>query len=57
MISQQQSRLNDKRRVYSVHTKGAPPVPSLVIGEAVPLALQDTYYIRPCYQDTESKQL
>ena len=28
-----------------------------MIGEAVPLDLQDTYYIRPYYQDTESKQL
>ena len=28
-----------------------------VIGEAVPLILQDTYYIRTHYQDTESKQL
>ena len=28
-----------------------------VIGEAVPLILQDTYYIRPCYQVKESKQL
>ena len=31
--------------------------PAWVIGEAVPLALQDTYYIRPHYQDTEAKQL
>ena len=27
-----------------------------MIGEAVLLTLQDTYYIRPHYQDTESKQ-
>ena len=31
--------------------------PAWVIGEAVPWTLQDTYYIRPRYQDTESKQL
>ena len=30
--------------------------PVWVKGDAVPLALQDTYYIRPHYQDTESKQ-
>ena len=30
--------------------------PAWVIGEAVLLTLQDTYYIRPHYQDTESKQ-
>ena len=28
-----------------------------MIGEAVPLDPQDTYYIRPYYQDMESKQL
>ena len=28
-----------------------------MIGEAVPLTLRDTYYIRPHYQDTKSKQL
>ena len=28
-----------------------------VIKEAVPLDPTDTYYIRPCYQDMESKQL
>ena len=28
-----------------------------MIGEAVPLDPQDTYYIRPHYQDMESKQL
>ena len=31
--------------------------PAWVIGEVVPWTLQDTYYIRPHYQDTESKQL
>ena len=53
MICQQQPRLNYKRRVYSAHRKGT----AWVIREAVPLILQDTYYIRTHYQDTESKQL
>ena len=52
MTCQQQSRLNYKRRVYSAHTKGT----FSVIGEAVPLTLQNTYYIRPPYQDTESEK-
>ena len=28
LVCQQQPKLNHKRRVYSAHTKGAPPVPS-----------------------------
>ena len=31
--------------------------PTWVIGELCHWTLQDTYYIRPCCQDTESKQL
>ena len=31
--------------------------PALVMGRLCHWTLQDTYYIRPCYKDTESKQL
>ena len=55
LTSQQQPRLNYKRRVYSAHTKGVPRVPSL--GDSRGCTLQDTYYIRSHYQDKESKQL
>ena len=55
LTCQQQTRLNYKRRVYSAHTKGAPRVPSL--GDRGGWTLQDICYIRPHYQDTESKQL
>ena len=36
LICQQQPRVNYKSRVYSAHTKGAPQVPSMGDGEAVP---------------------
>ena len=39
------------------HTNGVPRVPNSGDGEAVLLDLQDTYYIRPHYQDTEPKQI
>ena len=52
----QQARLTYKRRECSAHTKGATRVHSLGNGEACHRILQDTYCIRPCYQDTESKQ-
>ena len=55
MICHQQPRLNYKRRVYSTHRKGALRVPSLGV-RGCHWALQDTYYIRPHYQDMESKQ-
>ena len=58
LICQQQPRLNYKRRIYSAHTEGTPSVPSLGDrGGCCHWTLQDTYYIRPHYQDTESKQL
>ena len=59
LISQQQPRINYKRRVYSAHTKGVPQVPSLGDrgGCLCDWTLQDTYYIRPHYQDLESRQL
>ena len=34
-----------------------PVIPSLVMGRLCHWTLQDTYYIRPHYQDAESKQL
>ena len=56
LTCQQQLRLKYKRRVYSAHTKGAPQIPSFHDrGDGA--MLQDTYYIWPCYQDTESKLL
>ena len=57
LICKRQPSLHHKRRVYSAYTVGAPPVPSWVIGEAVPLDPTGYYYIRPHYQDTGSKQL
>ena len=39
--------------MYSAHTKGTPQV----TGRLRHWTLQDTYYIRPHYQDRESKQL
>ena len=57
MTCQQQSRFNYKRRVYSAHRKGTPQGPRLGYGGLCHRTLQDTYYIKPHYQDTESKQL
>ena len=55
LICQQQLGPSSKRRVYSVQTKGTPRVPSL--GDRGHWTLQDTYYIRPHYQDRDSQQL
>ena len=57
LTCQQQPRLNYKRRVYSAHAKGTPRVPSFGDGRLCHWTLQDTYYIRPHYQDRESQQL
>ena len=57
LICQQQQRPNYKSRVYSAHTKGTPPVPSLGDRGGCATGPYRTYYIRPHYQDTESKQL
>ena len=59
LTCQQQPRLNYKRRVYSAHTKDTLQVPSLgdCGGVLCYRTLQDTFYIRPHYQDGESKQL
>ena len=44
--------------MYSAHIKGAPLVSGLGDrGDCAGWTLQDTYYIKPHYQDTESKQL
>ena len=56
-MCQQQLRLKYKRRVYSAHTNGTPGVPSMDDREAVPLDPIPQTYIRPHYQDTESKQV
>ena len=53
LIYQQQPRLNYKRRVYSVHTEGNLKYTAWLKEEAVPLDSEDTYYIRPYYQDME----
>ena len=55
LIFQQQPRLNCRKResTQRAHLE----YPAWVKRKAVPLNLVRHHYIRPCYQDTESKQL